>query len=124
MILAIGGLLGFLAVAFGAYAEHGLRSQVSEESFRFLMTALRYHQLHAVLIVALGLAGLSGGFFSDHKALFYAAIGFIIGTLLFSFSIYLSVVLDKPALVKITPSGGMTLMASWLLLAWAGVRAL
>ena len=124
MILALGALLGFISVAFGAYAEHGLRLQVTEEVFRFLMTAIRYNQVHAVVITAIGLVGLSTGFFEDHRWVFYAAIGFIIGTALFSFSIYLSAVLGKPELTNITPIGGMTLMASWLMLVWAGVKAI
>jgi uncharacterized membrane protein YgdD (TMEM256/DUF423 family) len=124
MILALGALLGFISVAFGAYAEHGLRAQVSEEIFRFVMTAIRYNQLHALVITAIGLAGLNAGFFEAHRWLFFAALGFILGTALFSFSIYLSAILQKPELTRITPIGGMTLMASWLMLAWAGVKTL
>ena len=44
-----------------------------------------------------------------------------LGTVLFSFSIYLSVSLDVPALVKITPLGRMTIMAAWILLLVTGV---
>ncbi|MDE5037738.1 DUF423 domain-containing protein, partial [Francisella tularensis subsp. holarctica] len=29
-----------LSVAFGAYADHGLKSQISAELFNFIMTAL------------------------------------------------------------------------------------
>ena len=45
MILILGALLGLVSVAFGAYAEHGLREVVSDENFRFLMTAVRYLSL-------------------------------------------------------------------------------
>ncbi|TNE34727.1 MAG: DUF423 domain-containing protein, partial [Alphaproteobacteria bacterium] len=48
--MAFGAFLGFTSVAFGAYAEHGLRASVAEEDFRFLMTAVRYCQVHAVVI--------------------------------------------------------------------------
>ena len=61
MILIFGALLGFISVAFGAYAEHGLREAVTEEHFRFLTTALCYNQVHAVMIAAIGLALLNGG---------------------------------------------------------------
>jgi uncharacterized membrane protein YgdD (TMEM256/DUF423 family) len=37
MILIWGALWGFISVAFGACAEHGLREAVTDEHFRFLM---------------------------------------------------------------------------------------
>ena len=59
MILCLGALLGFISVAFGAYAEHALRETITEEHFRFLMTAVRYNQVHAVAVIALGLVELA-----------------------------------------------------------------
>ena len=103
MILILGALLGFISVAFGAYAEHGLREAVTEEHFRFLMTAIRYNQVHAVVIAVIGLALLNGGKLSNLPALKWSGLLFIIGTVLFSFSIYLSVSLDIPSLVNTTP---------------------
>jgi uncharacterized membrane protein YgdD (TMEM256/DUF423 family) len=49
------GLLGLLSVVFGAFSEHALRPNVDAESFRFLMTAVRYNQVHAVALLALAL---------------------------------------------------------------------
>ena len=123
MILILGAFLGFILVAFGAYAEHGLREVVTDEHFRFLMTAVRYNQVHAVVIAAIGLALLNGGKLSCIPSLKWSGLLFIIGTMLFSFSIYLSVSLDLPGLVNITPVGGMTIMAAWLLLMMTGVLA-
>jgi uncharacterized membrane protein YgdD (TMEM256/DUF423 family) len=123
MILMWGALLGFISVAFGAFAEHGLRDAVTDEHFRFLMTALRYNQVHAVVIAAVGMTLLNGGPLASIPTLRWSGTLFIIGTFLFSFSIYLSVSLDIPALVNVTPLGGMTMMAAWLLLAVTGVLA-
>lgn len=123
MILVWGALLGFISVAFGAYAEHGLRAAVTEEHFRFLMTAIRYNQVHAVVIAAIGLSLLNGGKLANIPALKWSGLLFIVGTAMFSFSIYLSVSLDIPSLVNITPIGGMTIMAAWLLLSVTGVLA-
>ena len=120
MILILGALLGFVAVAFGAYAEHGLRNIVTDEHFRYLMTALRYNQVHAVVITALGLVFANGGKLSNIPTLKLSALLFIIGTVIFSFSIYLSVTFDLPALLNITPLGGMTIMGAWFLLVVAG----
>ncbi len=116
MILIVGTLLGLISVVFGAYAEHGLRHSVSDEHFRFLMTALRYNQMHAVMISAIGLVLLNGGKFSGIALLKYSAILFILGTVLFSFSIYISVGCAIEHFVKIAPVGGVLLMAAWLTL--------
>jgi len=123
MILIVGALLGFISVAFGAYAEHGLREAVTDEHFRFLMTAVRYNQVHAVVIATIGLALLNGGKLVDIPALRWSGVLFIIGTVLFSVSIYLSVSFDIPSLVNVTPVGGMIIMAAWLMLLVAGLSA-
>ena len=122
MILIFGALLGFISVAFGAYAKHGLSKIVTDENFRFLMTAVRYNQVNAVVTVVIGLALLDGKKYSNLRILLkFSGLLFVLGTVLFSFSIYLSVSLDVPALVKITPLGGMTIMAAWILLLVTGV---
>jgi len=121
MILIIGALLGFFSVAFGAYSEHGLRPKVSDEEFRMLMTAIRYNQVHALIISALGLITLPSSFLNIH--LFRrSGFLFIVGTILFSFSIYTSVGLQIPSLLYLTPVGGITLMVSWLSLAYAAYK--
>lgn len=122
MLLAIGAVMGFISVGFGAYAEHALRPDVSEEVFRNLMTAVRYNQVHAVAVTALGAALLA----RPHglPALFaFAGGGLALGTALFSGGIYLSALLDAEALTYLAPFGGVTLMASWAALAIAGAQA-
>ena len=123
MILFWGAVLGFVSVAFGAFAEHGLRETVSPEHFRFLMTAVRYNQIHAVAAIAIGIGLICSVRLSNSSFVKLSGGLLIIGTSIFSFSIYLSVMFDIPALVNITPIGGMTIMAGWLLLAYAAARA-
>lgn len=123
MILIWGALLGFVSVVFGAYAEHGLREALTQEHFSFLMTAVRYNQVHAVAITCIGLVLLNGGKLSNIPALRWSGALFIIGTVLFSFSIYLSVSLNIHGIMNATPLGGMTIMAAWLLLLVAGILA-
>ncbi len=123
MILMIGAALGLISVGFGAYSEHALRPAVTEESFRFLMTAVRYNQVHAVIIVAIGLSLLNTGALSQLKTFKWSAMAFILGTVLFSFSIYFSVYLNIPSITYLTPVGGITLMIAWFLLLFSGYRA-
>ena len=113
-ILISGAILGFVSVSFGAYSEHGLKPIVSEEDFRFLMTAIRYNQVNSVIISAIGLFILVA---DKNKIKLFKLSGqiFVIGTLLFSFSIYLSILLKMPNLQYLTPIGGMTLLGAWLM---------
>ncbi len=123
MILFIGALLGCFSVAFGAYASHGLRDTVTDEQFSILMTALDYHQLHTVVIIALGLTLISSSKFSQIATLKWTSVLFIAGVLLFSFSIYCSVLFEIPLLLKATPVGGTLMIIAWLLLAITGLIA-
>ena len=121
MVLIIGAFLGFISVAFGAFAEHGLQENVTDEQFRFLMTAIRYNQINAVVIISIGLALLSDSKLGSSAVLKWSGVLFIVGTILFSFSIYLAVSLNIHLLTNITPVGGMTIMAAWLLLLGSGL---
>ena len=113
-ILVSGAILGFISVSLGAYSEHGLKPIVSEEDFRFLMTAIRYNQVYSVIICAIGLFILVA---DKNKIKLFKLSGqiFVIGTLLFSFSIYLSILFKMPNLQYLTPIGGMTLLGAWLI---------
>ena len=129
MILVCGALLGFFSVAFGAYSEHSLRPIVTDEIFRSLMTAIRYNQINAVITSAIGIAIAIGGKLplqnlGEMRTFRLSGYLFILGTLLFSFSIYLSVIMNLPNLVYLTPFGGITIMIAWLTLVASGLLAL
>lgn len=123
MILILAALLGLISVGFGAFSEHALRPNISDEQFRYIMTAVRYNQVHAVIASAIGLALLSNSPLATLKPLKWSGGLFIIGTMLFSFSIYLSVYFQIPSLTYLTPIGGMTIMGAWLLLVLTGFAA-
>jgi uncharacterized membrane protein YgdD (TMEM256/DUF423 family) len=120
-VLVLGALLGLLSVIIGASAEHLIRASVEEEVWRWVMTAVRYHQVGAVVITAIGLALAAGA--QPARRLGLAAGFLIAGTLLFSFSIYAAAVTGIEKLTYVTPLGGVTLMFGWLLLIWAGFGA-
>ena len=123
VLLMLAGALGLLSVAFGAFSEHALRPNIDAEYFRYLMTAIRYNQIHAVALLALALslaAPLGDQVISRLKA---AGWLMFIGTVLFSVSIYLAVLLDVMALTFATPVGGTLLMVAWGAVIWAGFGA-
>lgn len=101
-------VLGFSAVALGAFGAHGLRG-VLEAAGRMetWKTAVDYHLAHAVALLAVALAG--GG-------RRWAARCWLAGVLLFSGSLYLLCVTGATFLGAVTPLGGVLLLAGWLLL--------
>jgi uncharacterized membrane protein YgdD (TMEM256/DUF423 family) len=119
-LLMIGAVLGFLSVAIGAAADHGGWVEGMADS---VATAIRYHQLGALMIVLLALVGwqLEPGVL--RRGLGVSAALFVTGTVLFSFSIYAAAMTGLRDLTMITPLGGMTLMIAWLAVLLTAFRA-
>ncbi|PZA00489.1 DUF423 domain-containing protein [Gammaproteobacteria bacterium 2W06] len=123
VFLLLAGLIGLVSVAFGAIAEHTIRPAVDAEYFRYVMTGVRYNQVHAVALLALAF-GLGLPLADATRGrLQIAAWLMVVGTVLFSGSIYLAVSLDVIAITYLTPVGGTLLMGAWLALIWAGWKA-
>lgn len=121
-ILIASGVLGFSAIALGAYGDHGLQGTIDEATMHSFETALRYQITHAIALLAIGI-GLAAALPAQMlKQLFWAGTVMLIGTLVFSASIYASIFLNIKSITVLTPAGGMTLMASWLMLVWAGMH--
>lgn len=112
----IAALLGALAVVLGAFGAHALRDRLGEADRAIFETAARYHLLHALAaVVAAERAAHARGASA-------AGWAFVVGTLLFSGSLY-GLVLGGPRLLgAITPLGGVGFILGWLLLAWSFVR--
>ena len=109
--LAVSSVSGALAVLLGAFGAHGLKSQVPPESVASWNTAVEYHLLHSVVLLALALFSASGGPSSP-----WAMRGFAAGIVLFSGSIYALVLGGPRWLGPVTPIGGVCLIGGWLAL--------
>lgn len=119
--LLFGAILGLSSVLMAAYADHALASKISSESLHSMSVAIRYHQLYALMIVGLGLIIPLQLNQQIKEWLMKSACVFIIGTLLFSFSIYISVLTGFTSLLHLTPIGGIVLMLGWCSLMYAAV---
>ncbi|WP_422369424.1 DUF423 domain-containing protein [Pelagibius sp.] len=112
------GLLGLGAVALGAYGSHGAAFADARAQDVF-DTALRYHFAH---LAPLGLAALIGSLAPAAAwRAGLAAILLLAGMALFCGSLYLKALGLAEITNPLAPSGGFTLMAGWLALAWAGL---
>ncbi|MEL6256180.1 MAG: DUF423 domain-containing protein [Bacteroidota bacterium] len=107
--------LGLTGVVLGAMAAHALEKSLTPALLDSFETAVRFQMYHAFLLFLLGIV-------MDRKEsnqLNYATYATILGTLLFSGSIYL-LVLTPIKLGIITPIGGTILIVAWgLILFWA-----
>ncbi len=108
--LAAGFLLAFLAVAAGAFGAHALRDTLEPPALATWETAARYQMYHALALVAVGLAA------ARWPAVAWSgpALLFLIGTLVFSGSLYALALTGIAWLGAITPLGGVGLLAGWL----------
>lgn len=118
----IGSLYGVLAVIFGAFGAHALKKKFSEDQLKSFETGVKYQMYHAILLLVLGFnLNLTT---SLEKYMIYC---FVIGTFLFSFSIYgLCLSASKGKKLKIlgpvTPIGGLLLVIGWSLLLYSFIK--
>jgi uncharacterized membrane protein YgdD (TMEM256/DUF423 family) len=116
--LAIAGLLIALATALGAFGAHALKAHLAPDKLQVYETAVRYHFLHALGLLAIGVLLRS----LDGELLRWSAALVLAGIVLFSGSLYLLTV-GAPRLVGIiTPVGGLALIAGWILFAATVLR--
>ena len=105
----------FFSVALGAFGAHGLKSMVSANLLDTWATSMRYMAMHAMALIALAISQTSWPL-SD-TAMRNITMAFVIGIIIFSGSLILRVLLNQPWWGRITPIGGLFLLAGWLL--WA-----
>lgn len=103
-----GALLGLLGVILGAMAAHALEKTLSPDLLDSFETAVRFQMYHALLLIILGLILEK----HSHKTLNLAVYMVLVGTILFSGSIFL-LVLTPVKLGIVTPIGGTILIAGW-----------
>ncbi|MCU0808711.1 MAG: DUF423 domain-containing protein [Candidatus Contendobacter sp.] len=120
IFLALGSIGMLLAVALGAFGAHTLKKTLAPELMAAYETAVNYHVVHALGLLAVGLLALH---LPDSGTLRRAGILMLVGLLLFSGSLYALSLSGIRGLGAITPVGGVALLAAWLLLAVAVVRA-
>ena len=118
LFFALGSLFGLLGVAAGAFGAHGLRNRMSPDLLAIYETAVRYHLIHALALLA---AAWAVDRFGGPAAL-AAGWLFLAGTLVFSGSLYGLSLSGLRWLGAVTPLGGVALIAGWACLAWAAIR--
>jgi uncharacterized membrane protein YgdD (TMEM256/DUF423 family) len=112
LFAVLGGVLGFLGVAFGAFGAHALQGRLSTADLDTFEIGVRYQMYHAAALILTALVldrwpGATGT---------WAGWAFVGGTLVFSGSLYLLVLVGPRTWGAVTPLGGVGLLIGWLLL--------
>jgi uncharacterized membrane protein YgdD (TMEM256/DUF423 family) len=123
-LLVYAAVMGGLAVIFGAFGAHALKQHLTPDSLAVYETGVRYQMYHAF---ALALAGMLYGSYPNRWVRLSGQL-FLVGTILFSGSLYLLTLggdwQQWPVhwAGPVTPLGGVCLIAGWFCLV-PGVRS-
>jgi uncharacterized membrane protein YgdD (TMEM256/DUF423 family) len=123
IFIVLSGLLGFSAVALGAFGAHGLQSRLGSlpdgvKRLDWWNTAAHYHLTHALaLALAAWLVQRGAG-----ASALVAGWAFVAGVALFSGSLYMLAITGQTKLGAITPFGGLLFLLGWGAIVVAGWR--
>jgi uncharacterized membrane protein YgdD (TMEM256/DUF423 family) len=113
VFLMIGAINAFLAVALGAFGAHGLEGKLSEKYMKVWEKAVTYQMFHATGLLVVGL--LSGKL-PNVSLVNWSGWLMFVGIILFSGSLYVLSVTQIKVLGAITPLGGLSFLAAWVLM--------
>jgi uncharacterized membrane protein YgdD (TMEM256/DUF423 family) len=112
-IIKTAAILGFIAIAFGAFGAHSLKKMVGVLELNTFETGVRYQMYHALFLLFVGTTNLISE--SAKKVIYLATFS---ATLLFSGSLYLLALNNfLPFNFKpfgfVTPIGGLLFLTAW-----------
>ena len=113
IFVVLGSLSAFLGVGLGAFGAHGLKTRVTPEMLAVWQTGVLYHLVHALGLL---LIGILCHLMPEAATARNAGWAILLGTVLFSGSLYLLVLTGVKPLGMITPFGGIAFLVGWLLL--------
>ena len=120
MFMILAAVLGFTAVATGAFGAHGLQGRVEPRMIEVWETAARYQMYHALALFVVAWMVQQ----TQHTAANVAGWAFLGGVVLFSGSLYLMALTGWKWLGPITPIGGLAFLIGWASLAIAAFKGL
>ncbi len=120
VFLILGGFNAALVVLFGAFGAHALKARLSTEMLAVYQTGVHYHLFHALGLLAVGLVAMQ---ISGSAYLKWSGWLMLVGIILFSGSLYVLSVSGLRWLGMVTPFGGMSFIAAWVLFVVAIVKS-
>lgn len=120
--LFIAAVSGFLCVAIGAFAAHGLSQVLEPKALAWIDTGVKYQMFHSLAIMGIGIVQLSREQLATNKFFNITAGAWTLGILLFSGSLYALALGAGKFMVWLTPIGGMLFLIGWLSLAYSSFK--
>ena len=110
IFLVCSAVSGFISVALGAFAAHGLKDYFSDASLATFYTGADYQMLHSLALLGVAMLAARN---PDSNALTISGWAFVVGLILFSGSLYLLAFSGITIFAAITPLGGMAFLLGW-----------
>jgi uncharacterized membrane protein YgdD (TMEM256/DUF423 family) len=120
LFLAIGSINAALGVLCGAFGAHALKTRLSADLLAAWQTGVHYQLVHALGLLVVGLAAHH---LASSASLKWSGWLMFTGIVLFSGSLYLLSITGMRWAGLITPLGGVSFIAAWILLAVAAVKS-
>lgn len=118
LFFGLGALSAFISVAAGAFGAHALRQRLEPDLLAVFETGARYQMYHALALLAVAWAATRW----PGTLMTWAGWLFVLGTVLFSGSLYVLALSGIRWLGAITPLGGLAFLAGWLCLMLGAAR--
>jgi uncharacterized membrane protein YgdD (TMEM256/DUF423 family) len=118
---ATAAIMLVLAVSIGAFGAHGLQGRLDPYSTSIYEKAVFYHFIHALGMLAVPLL-IRAGLLSESAGTWTGWL-LLAGIVLFSGSLYALAITGVRTLGAITPFGGASFIAAWVVLAVCALRS-
>jgi uncharacterized membrane protein YgdD (TMEM256/DUF423 family) len=112
LFLRLAAASAFVVVGLGAFGAHGLRNVLDAAGLATWDTAVQYQMFHVVALLVTGLLARE----RETRWLRWSGWSFVLGTVLFSGSLYVLALSGLRWLGMITPLGGVCFLLGWGLL--------
>jgi uncharacterized membrane protein YgdD (TMEM256/DUF423 family) len=109
--IAVGAFLSGFSVILGAFGTHSLREKLEPALLQVYETSTHYLFMHAFAMILYGVWRQS---LIDTRFKAWPPYFFLIGSILFSGSLYLIVFTGERAFGMITPVGGLFYIVAWI----------
>ncbi len=112
--ILVAAISGFVAVALGAFGAHRLEAVLSEDLLNTYHTGVEYHMTHTLALFGIGILLQR---FPDNSLLRFSSLGFILGIILFSGSLYIFSLSGITWFGVLAAPGGLAFLFGWASLA-------
>ncbi len=118
VFFGLGAVSAMLAVGAGAFGAHALRARISPEHLAIFETGARYQIYHALALLAEAWAVSRW----PGSLPVFAGWLFVLGSILFSGSLYILALTGVRWWGAVTPIGGLAFLGGWVCLVLTAVR--